>query len=85
MNTDEDIGKTDNFIPGPDRWVSYTVRARSLSRVSRVGRVTVWIRVSGRLRLRFGFSGAKLYRKPVDRRRGKIVGLTEYIIRNSVK
>ena len=56
MNTDEGIGKTDNFTPGPDRWVSYTIRAGSLSRVSRVGRVTVWIRVSGRLRL--GFSGA---------------------------
>jgi len=46
-------GKTDNFTPVPDRWVSYTVKTNlGFSRVSRVSRVRVWIRVSVRVRFK---------------------------------
>jgi len=33
-----------------------------IGRVSRASRVMVWIKVSVRLRLRFSFSGAKIYK-----------------------
>ena len=55
-------GKTDNFAPVPDRWVSSHRQNLGFSRVSRLSRLTVCIRVSVRLtgfRLRFSFSGEK--------------------------